>query len=118
MGDRCPDWSEAGEPWRVPCTVQTNVVTITRQLRHHIAGVTEVVAPRPSYAAGLRGAIATVLPIAVGAAMGWRSASWMGLAAFCVSTADKGGAYRTRAGAMAGVAPFAALSAVGGSLAG
>jgi uncharacterized membrane protein YccC len=118
MGDRCPDWSEAGEPWRVPCTVQTNVVTITRQLRHHIAGVAEVVAPRPSYAAGLRGAIATVLPIAVGAAMGWRSASWMGLAAFCVSTADKGGAYRTRAGAMAGVALFGALSAVGGSLAG
>ena len=72
----------------------------------------------PAWGAGLRGAIATVLPIAVGGALGWPGASWMGLAGFCASTADKGGAYRTRANAMAGVALFGALGAMLGSIAG
>ena len=72
----------------------------------------------PAWGAGLRGAIATVLPIAIGGALQWPGASWMGLAGFCASTADKGGAYRTRANAMAGVAFFGALAAIVGSLAG
>jgi uncharacterized membrane protein YccC len=89
-----------------------------RRVRQQIAAAATVTSVRPAWAAGLRGAIATMIPIAVGGALGWPGASWMGLAGFCASTADKGGAYRTRAEAMAGVGVFGAIAAMLGSIAG
>lgn len=93
-------------------------MSVTRFFRQQLAGATAMTRVPPAWAAGLRGAIATVVPIIVGGALHWPGASWMGLAGFCASTADKGGAYRTRANAMAGVAIFGGLGAMAGSLAG
>src|ERR1043166_9208328 len=89
-----------------------------RVLRQQIAGAATVAPVKPAWAAGLRTAIATMIPIAAGGALGWPGASWIGLAGFCASTADKGGAYRTRAEAMAGVGVFGAITAMLGSIAG
>lgn len=88
------------------------------KFRQEIAGAATVAPVKPAWAAGLRGAIATMVPIAVGGAFGWAGASWMGLAGFCASTADKGGAYRTRAEAMTAVGVFGAIAAILGSVAG
>ncbi|HEU4629379.1 MAG TPA: FUSC family protein, partial [Gemmatimonadaceae bacterium] len=67
------------------------------------------VAPvRPAYAAGLRAAVATVVPLLVATALGSPHASWAMLAGFSVSLSDKGGAYATRARA------FAALTLIDG----
>lgn len=52
---------------------------------------------RPNPAAGLRAAVATVLPILIANALGIPGATWLGLAGFSTAVADKGGAYRTRA---------------------
>src|SRR5262249_29407145 len=74
---------------------------------------------RPAVAAGVRGAMATALPLAAAALQGDPLLGWAGLAGFLASIVDKGGAYRTRATAMAwltlGGAVFCAIAALAGA---
>jgi uncharacterized membrane protein YccC len=72
---------------------------------------------RPNLAAGLRTALATVVPVLAAPLLGGEAATWLGLAGFMVSLADKGGAYRTRAAAMGALAVVGAVSATVGALA-
>jgi uncharacterized membrane protein YccC len=64
---------------------------------------TALATPRPAYAAGLRGAIATVLPLVVDSLLGLGGGVWMSLGGFNVALSDRGGAYRVRAATMAAV---------------
>ena len=82
-----------------------------------VRAATALAAPRPAYAAGLRGAIATVLPLVAGAALHLGGAIWMSLGGFNGALADRGGAYRARAGAMAAVTLAGAAAVLLGGLA-
>ena len=66
---------------------------------------------RPAIAAGIRAALATVAPLALGFALGRHELSWTALAGFLASIIDKGGAYAARARTLAGFALGAALLA-------
>jgi uncharacterized membrane protein YccC len=79
---------------------------------------TALAAPRPAYAAGVRGAIATVLPLVADAAFAIGGGTWMSLGGFNGALADRGGAYRARAATMAAVTLAGALAVLVGSLAG
>ena len=46
---------------------------------------------------GLRAAASTFVPLLVGIALAHPSYRWAGIAGFCATTTDKGGAYATRA---------------------
>ena len=52
---------------------------------------------RPDYAGGVRGALATALPLLLAAAVKRPELMYMSLAGFSTALSDKGGAYRTRA---------------------
>jgi len=52
---------------------------------------------RPAYAAGLRAALATAVPLALDHFLHTGGGTWMSLAGFSGALADKGGPYRTRA---------------------
>lgn len=76
-----------------------------------------VVAPaRPAYAAGLRAALATVVPLSVAPLFGPGAGTWMSLAGFTGALADKGGSYGTRAAAIASLAFFGAIAAFIGAI--
>jgi uncharacterized membrane protein YccC len=70
----------------------------------------------PAIAAGLRTATATVAPLLAGHALGIPEAMLAGLGGFMVSRADNGGAYRSRATAMATQGLAVAAGAVAGAL--
>ncbi|HEX8276248.1 MAG TPA: FUSC family membrane protein, partial [Longimicrobiaceae bacterium] len=70
----------------------------------------------PAVAAGLRTATATVAPLLAGHALGIPEAMLAGLGGFMVSRADNGGAYRSRATAMATQGLAVAAGAVAGAL--
>jgi hypothetical protein len=55
---------------------------------------------RPAYAAGLRAALATAAPLLLDHLVHTGGGTWMSVAGFLGSLADKGGPYRTRAGTM------------------
>ncbi|MBV9110834.1 MAG: FUSC family protein, partial [Gemmatimonadetes bacterium] len=74
-------------------------------------------AGRPNLAAGLRAAVATVVPMLAAAALELPGATWLGLAGFSVAIADKGGAYATRARTMGALTLAIALAGVLGGLA-
>lgn len=73
---------------------------------------------RPAYAAGLRAAVATVVPLAVAQIYGWPGGTWMALAGFTGTLADKGGSYRTRAETIAALARAGAAAAALGTVVG
>jgi uncharacterized membrane protein YccC len=74
---------------------------------------------RPAYAAGLRAAIATVLPLVVAHVLGLGDAgTWMSLGGFNGALSDRGGPYRTRALTMGALAIATATAVLVGSLAG
>jgi uncharacterized membrane protein YccC len=73
---------------------------------------------KPAYAAGLRCAIATAVPLVAASAFHLDGASWMSLAGFSVALADKGGSYRTRARTAVALALLGAVAAVLGGIAG
>ncbi len=70
----------------------------------------------PAIAAGLRTATATVGPLLAGQLLGIPEAMLAGLGGFMVSRADNGGAYRSRAAAMATTALAIAAAATAGAL--
>lgn len=87
-------------------------------VRGHIARAAQVAPVTPLYVNGLRAAVATVLPLVVGAHFGWSQAIWIGLSGFNVSLADKGGPLRRRLIAMASSLFWGAVAASAGAIAG
>jgi len=77
-----------------------------------------VVAPvRPAYAAGFRAALATVVPLLAAQALRLTGGTWMSLAGFSGAIVDKGGAYATRAAAIAALTGFGAVAVLVGAVA-
>lgn len=73
---------------------------------------------RPAFAAGVRAAVASIVPSVLALSIGRPELTWAGLAGFVTAMVDKSGAYRTRARAMAWVAlagvPLTVLAALTG----
>ena len=84
----------------------------------HIRAAAAIAPVRPAYAAGLRAAIATVVPLAVAQFYGDTGGTWMALAGFTGALADKGGPYHTRAATMGTLATAGAVTVALGTLAG
>jgi len=77
-----------------------------------------VVAPvRPAYAAGFRAALATVVPLLIAQAFRLSGGTWMSLAGFSGAISDRGGAYTTRAAAIAALTGFGAIAVFIGAVA-
>ncbi len=67
---------------------------------------------------GLRAAASTFVPLLVGVALAHPSYRWAGIAGFCATTTDKGGAYATRARTFAALMVASCVTVFVGSLAG
>ncbi len=89
-----------------------------RRVSAYFAPAVRLGSARPAPATGLRAAVATVVPLAIGHALGTPSAGIAALAGFLTTIADKGGSYRTRATAQGALAISAATAAVVGAMAG
>ena len=77
----------------------------------------EVTPGRPAIVAGVRGAIATVLPLVVGGWLGLPNVAWTAFGSFTACLADSGGAYRTRASTYGALAVVLMAGVVLGSFA-
>ncbi|HET9451074.1 MAG TPA: FUSC family protein, partial [Aggregicoccus sp.] len=88
------------------------------RLLRHLRSLVQIGPGRPAHWAGLRAALATVLPLLVASLLGLPAGFWMGMAGFGVTLADKGGSYRTRAQAMGTLTVLAALAAGAGGAVG
>src|SRR4051812_8627294 len=89
-----------------------------RPTLHAVRTAVSLARTRPAYAAGLRAAVATVVPLLVAEAFGTGGATWMSLGGFSVALADRGGPYRTRAETMAAVTACSAIAIALGTIAG
>ena len=74
-------------------------------------------ASRPSVASGVRAALAATLPLLLIPVLGRPELTWASLAGFNTIMVDKGGAYRSRASAMAGYGTVGAAATGAGTLA-
>jgi len=74
-------------------------------------------ASRPSVASGVRAALAATLPLLLIPVLGRPELTWASLAGFNTIMVDKGGAYRSRASAMAGYGAVGAAAMGAGTLA-
>ncbi|MEO6878447.1 MAG: FUSC family membrane protein, partial [Gemmatimonadaceae bacterium] len=72
----------------------------------------EVATARPAYAAGVRAALATVVPLVVDRTFGTGGGAWMSLAGFNGALIDRGGPYRMRAITMSVLALASATTAL------
>ena len=93
---------------------------VYRRLRptlHSVRSITELASARPAYAAGIRAAIATVVPLLL-ARLAGGGETWMSIGGFNVALADRGGPYRTRARVMASTALATAAAIALGTVAG
>ena len=93
---------------------------ITRPLdaaARNVRAATVVAPVRPAYAAGFRAALATVVPLLVAQAFRLTGGTWMSLAGFSGAIADRGGAYTTRAAAIAALTGFGAIAVFIGAIA-
>jgi uncharacterized membrane protein YccC len=88
-----------------------------RPALHAVRTATVLARTRPAYAAGLRAAIATVVPLLIAQLFGTGGATWMSLGGFNGALADRGGPYRTRAITMGAVTLCSALAIALGTLA-
>jgi uncharacterized membrane protein YccC len=76
-------------------------------------------AERPAFAAGLRAAFATMVPLLIAQLLHLTGAgTWASLGGFSAAVADRGGAYRTRALTMGALTVGAALGVVLGGMVG
>ncbi|MEO7113491.1 MAG: FUSC family protein [Polyangiaceae bacterium] len=73
------------------------------RLTSHARDALRLTPGRPAIALGVRAAIATMVPILAGMFFAAPDARWASIAGFSAVVVDKGGAYRTRATAMAAV---------------
>ena len=93
---------------------------ITRPLdvaARNVRAATVVAPVRPAYAAGFRAALATVVPLLAAEALRLTGGTWMSLAGFSGAIVDKGGAYATRAAAIAALTGFGAIAMFIGAIA-
>ena len=93
---------------------------ITRPLdvaARNVRAATVVAPVRPAYAAGFRAALATVVPLLAAQALRLTGGTWMSLAGFSGAIVDKGGAYTTRAAAIAALTGFGAAAMLIGAVA-
>jgi len=93
---------------------------ITRPLdvaARNVRAATAVAPVRPAYAAGFRAALATVVPLLAAEALRLTGGTWMSLAGFSGAIVDKGGAYATRAAAIAALTGFGAIAMFIGAIA-
>lgn len=93
------------------------VTTASRALRY-LRAAAAVAPARPAYAAGVRGALVVVVPLAAGTMLGLRDALWVGIAGYNVVLADRGGAYRVRARTLAATTCASAVLAAVATFAG
>jgi uncharacterized membrane protein YccC len=82
----------------------------------NVRAATAVAPARPAYAAGLRAALATVVPLLAAQMFNLSGATWMSLAGFSGALADRGGSYRSRAGTIASVTGFGTLAVLLGAV--
>src|SRR5512146_524794 len=85
--------------------------------RRHAEGAAKLAPARPAFANGIRGAVATVAPLAAAHFIGIAEPGLIGLAGFGTAIVDKGGSYRARATAMTSFAVLGSLSAIVGAAA-
>ncbi|WPB73162.1 FUSC family protein [Archangium violaceum] len=91
---------------------------LTRRLLEHAKEVARFSPVRPAVKAGLRAAIATLLPVLVASVFQLPGVIWLSVGGFNTSFADRGGSYRSRASSMGAVALTCSLSVFVGGLAG
>lgn len=77
----------------------------------------EIEPGRLAVLAGVRGAVATVLPLVVGAWLGLPNVAWTAFGSFTACLADSGGSYRSRASTYGALAVVLTVGIVGGSVA-
>ena len=83
----------------------------------NVRAATAVAPARPAYAAGLRAALATVVPLLAALVFRISGGTWMSLAGFSGALVDKGGAYDSRAFAIASLTAFGAVAVFLGAIA-
>ncbi|MBF5042924.1 FUSC family protein [Aggregicoccus sp. 17bor-14] len=91
---------------------------LTRRLVEHAKQVAQLAPVRPAVKAGVRAAVATLLPMALVGPAHAAAGLWMCVGGFNASFADRGGAYQARARGMSAVALACAVSVGVGALAG
>ncbi|HEU4587808.1 MAG TPA: FUSC family protein [Gemmatimonadales bacterium] len=89
-----------------------------RRALDNVRAATVLEPVRPAWGAGLRVAIATVVPLAVAQLAGLDGGTWLSLAGFTGALADKGGPTRHRATAIGALAIAGACGVALGTLAG
>jgi uncharacterized membrane protein YccC len=80
--------------------MSTTPPTPLRRALTDVRAVTALAPARPAYAAGLRAAIATIVPLLIARLLAVSGGTWLSLAGFTGTLANKGGPYRTRAVSM------------------
>jgi uncharacterized membrane protein YccC len=95
--------------WTTPPTPLRRALTDVR-------AATALAPARPAYAAGLRAAIATVVPLVVAQLLAIPGGTWLSLAGFTGTLANKGGPYRTRAASMGALTLTGTLAVALGTL--
>jgi uncharacterized membrane protein YccC len=89
-----------------------------RRAWRDVRAATTFSAGRPAWAAGLRAGVATVAPLLVDHFLHTGGGTWMSLAGFVGSLADKGGPYHTRAETLASLTVAGAVTAAFGAVIG
>lgn len=82
----------------------------------NVRAATVVARARPAYAAGLRAALATFVPLFASQVLRLGGGTWMSLAGFSGALADRGGSYDARAAAIASLTAFGALAVLLGAI--
>ena len=82
----------------------------------NVRAATAVAPARPAYAAGLRAALATVVPLLVAQVFNLSGGTWMSLAGFSSALAERGGSYRSRAGAIAAMTALGTIAVLIGGV--
>jgi uncharacterized membrane protein YccC len=96
--------------------MSTTPPTPLRRTLTDVRAATALAPARPAYAAGLRAAIATVAPLLVAQLLAIPGGTWLSLAGFTGTLANKGGPYRTRAASMGALTLAGTLSVALGTL--
>jgi uncharacterized membrane protein YccC len=96
--------------------MSTTPPTPFRRALTDVRAATALAPARPAYAAGLRAAIATVVPLLVAQLLAIPGGTWLSLAGFTGTLANKGGPYRTRALSMGALTLAGTLAVALGTL--
>lgn len=89
-----------------------------RRIQHTLKSTTQLAPVRPSYAAGFRAALSTIVPLLVATLFGSTAGSWLSIGGFNAALSDRGGSYRVRAATMAGLTLSCAIAIFLGTIGG